>query len=106
MYGLTVNRSISLSGHPSIINKMYKYYIKLLKFCRLKIHMPSSRLMQFLVLGFFETTNPKTSLVISTWLICIRMLVVRQHGFDFKTPFSKEVGRLVVQEGPDPVVGH
>ena len=38
--------------------------------------------------------------------ICIRVLVVRQHGFDFKTPFSKEVGRLVVQEGPDPVVGH
>ena len=51
-----------------------------------------------------ETRNPKTSLVISTWLICIRMLVVRQHGFDFKTPFSKEVGRLVVQKGPDSVV--
>ena len=32
------------------------------------------------------------------------MLVVRQHGFDFKTPFSKEVGRLVVQKGPDSVV--
>ena len=64
------------------------------------------RLGTIVIVFDVETRNAITSPVISTRLICIRMPVVRQHGFDFKTPFSKEVGRLVVQEGPDPVVGH
>ena len=37
--------------------KGYKYYIKILTFCGLKIHMPNSWLMRCLVRGFFPCSS-------------------------------------------------